>query len=73
MSLRILTLCTLISLSGFSQSKKWVKLFDGKSFTNWHIYNHAGEAIPSKWKIEDGAMVFDTKGKSDWKINDLVD
>lgn len=72
MRLRVLVFFTLLTLQGFSQSKKWVKLFDGKTFTNWHIYNHAGEPIPSKWKIEDGALIFDAKGKSDWKINDLV-
>jgi hypothetical protein len=72
MKFKVLIFFTLVSLQGFSQSKKWVNLFDGKTFTNWHIYNHAGEPIPSKWKIEDGALVFDTKGKSDWRVNDLV-
>jgi Domain of Unknown Function (DUF1080) len=62
----------LLSLSGKSQSKKWVNLFDGKSFSNWHVYNHAGEAIPSKWKIENKTLIFDKNGKSNWKVNDLV-
>ena len=62
----------LICNLSFAQKGKWVKLTDGKTFTNWHIYNHAGEPVNAKWKIVDGAFVFDNTAKSDWKVNDLV-
>ncbi len=63
----------MISSLAFAQKKgKWTKLSDGKSFNNWHIYNHAGEPVNAKWKIVDGAFTFDKDAKSDWKVNDLV-
>ncbi|WP_341225293.1 DUF1080 domain-containing protein [uncultured Arcticibacterium sp.] len=61
-----------ISLVSLNASAQWVKLFDGKTFDNWHIYNHPGEPVSDKWTIKDGAMVFNPEGKSDWKVNDLV-
>jgi Domain of Unknown Function (DUF1080) len=74
MKLKIcLFIVTLIcSYATFAQKNKWVKLTDGKTFKNWHVYNHAGEPVPAKWKIEKGAMVFDETAKSDYKVNDLV-
>jgi hypothetical protein len=68
----LLVVLLISSTAAFSQKGKWITLFDGKTFTNWHIYNHAGEAIPSKWKIENKALVFDKNGKSDWRVNDLI-
>lgn len=61
-----------ISLVSLNASAQWIKLFDGKTFDNWHIYNHPGEPVSDKWAIKDGAMVFNPAGKSDWKVNDLV-
>ncbi|MBL0302311.1 MAG: DUF1080 domain-containing protein [Cytophagaceae bacterium] len=55
-----------------AQKGKWVKLTDGKSFKNWHIYNHPGEPVNEKWKIVDGVFVFDKTAKSEFKINDLI-
>lgn len=55
-----------------AQKGKWVKLTDGKSFKNWHIYNHPGEPVNEKWKIVDGAFVFDKTAKSEFKVNDLI-
>jgi Domain of Unknown Function (DUF1080) len=74
MKKNLLILFALISINSlsFAQKGKWVKLTDGKTFTNWHIYNHAGEPVNAKWKIVDGAFVFDNTAKSDWKVNDLV-
>lgn len=62
----------LISINVFAQKNKWIKLSDGKTFNNWHIYNQAGQPIPSKWKIEEGAFVFDPQGESPYKVNDIV-
>lgn len=71
-NLTVSCLLLLMSTAVFAQKSKWQKLTDGKTFTNWHIYNHAGEQVNSKWKIVNGAFVFDPNGKSDYKVNDLV-
>lgn len=68
----ILLFTVIVSYGSFAQKCKWKKLTDGKTFNNWHIYNHPGEPISGKWKVENGAFVFDPKGNSDWKVNDLV-
>ncbi len=68
----LLALALLASAQAFAQKGKWVKLSDGKTFNNWHIYNHPGEPVNSKWSIKDGAFVFDPQGSSEWKVNDLV-
>jgi hypothetical protein len=68
----VLLLVTYSGLSLSAQTGKWINLTDGKTFNNWHIYNHPGEAISSKWIVKDGAFVFDPNGSSDWKVNDLV-
>ncbi len=68
----IVGLICLSPMVTFAQKGKWIKLSDGKSFKNWHIYNHPGEPVNSKWKIEKKAFVFDPNGKSEWKVNDLV-
>ena len=62
--------CTVLQLS--AQKGKWVKLTDGKSFANWHIYNQEGKPINEKWKIVDGAFVFNPVAKSDYPVNDLI-
>jgi len=62
--------CCIFNLS--AQKGKWIKLTDGKTFNNWHIYNQAGKPIGGKWNIVDGAFVFDPKGKSEYPVNDLV-
>ena len=72
-SIQLLLAILLASSVTIAQKKgKWVKLSDGKTFNNWHIYNHPGEPVNAKWRIMDGAFVFDNTAKSDWKINDLV-
>lgn len=69
-----LLLClSLLCLSTvFAQKVKWEKLTDGKTFNNWHVYNHPGEPISGKWSVQEKAFVFDPNGESEWKINDLV-
>jgi hypothetical protein len=55
-----------------AQKEKWVNLTDGKSFANWHCYNQEGKPISEKWKIVDGAFVFNPAAKSDYAVNDIV-
>lgn len=68
----ILLFTIVLSIPSFAQKGKWQKLSDGKTFNNWHIYNHPDEPISGKWKVENKAFVFDPSGASEWKINDLV-
>ncbi len=62
----ILTLCLLvcITITSYKPSKKWVSLFDGKSFAGWHNFNKTGP-VSDKWAIEDGAIVLNGKGGGD--------
>jgi hypothetical protein len=71
-NLFLLLSALIISNITFAQKGKWVKLSDGKTFNNWHIYNHEGQPVNAKWKIDDGAFVFDNTAKSEWKVNDLI-
>lgn len=47
--------CSVSSDNMTTATKKWISLFDGKTFKGWHGYNKTG-AIPN-WAIEDSAMV----------------
>lgn len=38
------------------EQTEWTTLFDGTSFSGWHLYN-SGE-VDEPWILEDGAMVF---------------
>ncbi|WP_229311159.1 3-keto-disaccharide hydrolase [Larkinella soli] len=54
------------SADAFKPKKaKWMKLFDGKSFTGWHNYLKPNQNVSDKWKIEDGAIVLDGRGGGD--------
>ena len=56
------------TLSEQEKAKGWELLFDGKSFTNWHIYNQGN--VPSAWVIDNGAIYCDPN--SDLRKGDLV-
>jgi hypothetical protein len=62
------TLVSLIFLASCSQKSDnqltaeeekegWKLLFDGKTLTNWHLYNNP-ENSSSAWKAENGAIVY---------------
>lgn len=70
---KILVLLLLFSSTSFAQKKgKWVVLFDGKTLTNWHVYNKAGQPISDKWKVIDGTINFAGKAKGEKHGDDLV-
>lgn len=69
---KFLILILLFSTASFSQKGKWVTLFDGKTFTNWHVYNKADQSITDKWKVQDGTLVFTGKAKGEKHGDDLV-
>jgi len=68
----LLALSIFTATITFAQKGTWVNLSDGKSFKNWHIYNHPGEPVNEKWKVVDGAFVFDKTAKSEFRVNDLI-
>lgn len=45
------------SLTDKEQSEGWKLLFDGKTLTNWHLYNDP-DNTSSAWKVENGAIVY---------------
>lgn len=44
-------------------SKGYITIFDGKTLRGWRGYGRYG--VPSKWKVEDGAIKFDSQAKGD--------
>ena len=52
----ILILIGALALTSTTFAQKWVKLFDGKTLTNWHVYNKAGQPISDKWSVKDGVI-----------------
>lgn len=56
------------TLSDSEKENGWELLFDGKSLTNWHIYNQGD--VPSAWVINDGVLYCDPN--LDFKKGDLV-
>jgi Domain of Unknown Function (DUF1080) len=70
---KIVIIIVLFSISTFAQKKgKWQKLTDGKTFTNWHVYNKAGQPMSENWKIEDGAMAYVGKSTGSSHADDLI-
>jgi len=69
---KILVLVLLISSTTFAQKGKWVKLFDGKTLTNWHVYNKAGQPISDKWTVKDGVINYAGKAKGEKHGDDLI-
>jgi hypothetical protein len=55
--LALISLTYLSFVISPSKKGKWETLFDGKSLSGWKGYMK--EAVPSAWKIEDGAIVLD--------------
>jgi hypothetical protein len=51
-SLSLMVLFTFLNLKPAPQKKDWIKLWDGKSFTNWKASEH-----PETFTIEDGKIV----------------
>jgi hypothetical protein len=51
-SLSLMVLFTFLNLKPAPQKKGWIKLWDGKSFTNWKASEH-----PETFTIEDGKIV----------------
>jgi hypothetical protein len=46
-------------LSDEERAKGWKLLFDGKSTDGWRKYK--GKGVPEKWKVVEGALVFDPR------------
>jgi hypothetical protein len=44
---------------------KWIKLFDGKTKSGWHVFRNRTDG--SNWKVEDGMLTFDPDEKKDGK------
>ena len=71
---KLLVFILLVSSTAFAQKKgnKWVVLFDGKTLTNWHVYNKGGQPISDKWTAKDGIIVYAGKAKGEKHGDDLV-
>ncbi|KPM49395.1 3-keto-disaccharide hydrolase [Jiulongibacter sediminis] len=68
----LLILSALFFSFQLTAQSAWTNLSDG-TFDHWHVYNHPGEPVSSKWTIDkEGAFVFDPNGSSDWNVNDIV-
>jgi hypothetical protein len=43
----------------------WISLFDGKTTSGWHVFQHKSDG--SAWKVVDGSLTLDTTQKKDWQ------
>lgn len=48
----------------------WVLLFDGKTTNGWHTYNR--DTVSRNWKVVDGTLVMDTKGRGRGGSGDII-
>jgi hypothetical protein len=52
----------------------WVSLFDGKSLTGWHIGARPEDRSKEFWKVKDGTITCDSRGRKDhdyvWLLSD---
>ncbi len=70
---KILVFVLLFASTSFAQKKtRWIKLFDGKTLTNWHIYNKAGQPISDKWTVKDGVINYAGKAQGEKHGDDLI-
>lgn len=60
------------TLTRQEQKDGWKLLFDGKTKTGWHVYNHNTDG--SAWKVEDGTLYLDpaAKGPNNAGGGDLI-
>jgi len=61
-----LILTTIMSCSSTKSQKStkgFTKLFDGKTTAGWHTYGKT--TAGSKWKVENGTLLFDPKGENE--------
>lgn len=56
------------TLSEKEKKEGWELLFDGRSLSNWHVYNQGN--VPSAWVVHGGVLYCDPD--SDFKKGDLV-
>jgi len=59
-----------MGLNTKAQTKKFVKLFDGKTTTGWHTYGK--NTVGSAWQVQDGTLHLDLKTKGTDGGGDLV-
>ncbi|HEY0968201.1 MAG TPA: DUF1080 domain-containing protein [Opitutaceae bacterium] len=74
-----LSLCCLLALAGLTDSVSianaaqaiaaakvdagWTSLFDGKSLDGWHVIARPDDVDKDFWKVEDGLLVCDSRGR----------
>lgn len=56
------------TLSENEKEEGWELLFDGRSLSNWHVYNRG--SVPSAWVVQNGVLYCNPN--SDLKKGDLV-
>ena len=54
-------------ITEIEQKEGWKLLFDGKTTNGWHTYNKPG-TIGSKWKAEDGMLVFEGRKRFEFFV-----
>ena len=74
-ALRAQSTVTIVCSQGFQGPELWdrhelpvdkkgfITIFDGKTFAGWRGYGKT--YMPSKWKVQDGAIFFDSKAKGE--------
>ena len=65
---------TTILLAPAAGAADWVSLFDGKTLAGWHVSARPEDRNKDFWKVQDGAVTCDSRGRKDhnyvWLMND---
>ena len=64
---RIFILCLAIGIGNpiYSQTKDWIKLFNGNDLEGWIIKNHPDDRGHGFWKVDDGMIVINSIGSTE--------
>ncbi len=69
-----MTLVGFALWAALAATPDWMPLFDGNTLAGWHVTAKAQDRERGFWKVEDGAITADSRGRKDhdyvWLVND---
>jgi len=64
----------LVAFASVAGAADWVSLFDGKTLAGWHVAAKPEDREKGFWKVQDGAITCDSRGRKDhdyvWLMSD---
>jgi len=72
--MRTLLIALLVCSGCLAAAQPWTPLFDGATLKGWHVEARPEDAARGFWKVEDGTIVCDSRGRPDhdyvWLVSD---